>query len=108
VAAEIRDVLARQKFGPYLTDEDRSIIRALLTDAAVWVEPTLSMNDCRDAKDNKYLALAAAAGAEIIILSNNGTLARPPAALRAHAASIRRRTPAIEPTDGAHPQLAVG
>ena len=108
MATEIRDVLGRRKFGRYLTDEERSIILALLTHAAVWVEPTLGMNDCRDAKDNKYLALAAAAEAEIIVLSNNGTLARPSAALRAYAASAHRRALAIEPTDGAHPQLAVG
>jgi len=102
VATEIRDVLGRRKFRRYLTDEERSIILALLTDAAVWVEPTLGMNDCRDAKDNKYLALAAAAGGEIIVLGNNGTLAR------SSAASAHRRALAIEPTDGAHPQLAVG
>ena len=40
-----------------LTDEDRNTILALITEAAVWVEPTLKVNDCRDAKDNKYLEL---------------------------------------------------
>ena len=47
---------------------------ALITDAAVWVEPTLQITDCRDEKDNKYLELAVAAGAEIIVSSDDDLL----------------------------------
>ena len=78
VEQEIRDVLARPKFARYLTDADRNEILALITDAAVWVEPILTVRDCRDAKDNKYLALAAAAHAAIIIASDNDLLVLDP------------------------------
>ena len=61
-----------------LTDEDRNTILALIMEAAVWVEPTLKMNDCRDAKDKKYLELAATAGAEIIISSDDDLLVLDP------------------------------
>lgn len=67
-------LLARRKFARALTDEDRTIILALTTDAAVWVEPSLKVNDCRDKKDNKYPKLAATAGAEIIISSDDDLL----------------------------------
>ena len=76
--AEIRNVLARRKFARALTDEDRTTILTLITDAAVWVEPTLKVNDCRDAKDNKYLELAATAGAEVIISSDEDLLVLDP------------------------------
>jgi len=32
-----------------------------------WFDPVTRFTDCRDAKDNKYLELADAAGAEIIV-----------------------------------------
>lgn len=54
-----------------MSDEDRTIVIALITDAAVWVEPTLNITDCRDEKDNKYLELAVAAGAEIVVSSDD-------------------------------------
>ncbi len=37
VVAEIREVLGRRKFATALTEDERSIVLALLTDAAVWV-----------------------------------------------------------------------
>lgn len=74
----MRDVLARPKFARYLTDEDRTAILALMTDAAVWVEPTETVHDCRDAKDNKYLELAAAARAEVVITSDSDLLVLDP------------------------------
>lgn len=59
-------MLARPKFASAMSDEDRITVIALITDAAVWVEPTFRITDCRDAKDNKYLELAVAAGAKIM------------------------------------------
>ena len=74
VEQEIRDVLARPKFARSLSDADRAAILALLTDAAVRVAPAISVHDCRDAKDNKYLELAATAGAGIIVSSDHDLL----------------------------------
>lgn len=45
---------------------------------AVWFEPTLRVNDCRDPKDDKYLELALAAGAEIIVSSDADLLVLDP------------------------------
>jgi hypothetical protein len=78
VESEIREVLTRPKFARHLTEEDRSTILTLLMDAAVRIEPALTVHDCRDAKDNKYLALAAAAGAGIIISSDKDLLVLDP------------------------------
>jgi uncharacterized protein len=38
--------------------------------AAERVEPTETIRECRDPKDDKYLALAAAGGADVIVSSD--------------------------------------
>jgi putative PIN family toxin of toxin-antitoxin system len=78
VEAEILGVLARPKFARHLTPEDRTTILALISDAAVRVEPRFTIDDCRDSKDNKYLELAAAVNAGIIISSDRDLLALDP------------------------------
>jgi len=50
-----------------LTDDRRQEVLQFLTAAALWVEPAETVADCRDAKDNRYLELALAAGAGIIV-----------------------------------------
>jgi putative PIN family toxin of toxin-antitoxin system len=70
VEAEIRAVLARPKFDRHITAQDRAAILALIADAAVWCEPRVAVTDCRDKKDNIYLELAIAAGAEIVVSSD--------------------------------------
>ena len=50
----------------------------LLRGAAVWFDPAVRVNDCRDAKDNKYLELALASGAETIISSDDDLLVLDP------------------------------
>jgi putative PIN family toxin of toxin-antitoxin system len=50
-----------------LNADRREEILSLLAAAAVWVEPTQQVTDCRDAKDNRYLELALAAGATVIV-----------------------------------------
>ena len=71
---EIQDVLGRPKFAAVLTPDLRQEILELLTVAALWVEPAIQVTDCRDSKDNKYLELALAAGAEVIVSSDNDLL----------------------------------
>jgi predicted nucleic acid-binding protein len=78
VAAGIRSVLARPTSARVLTNEDRMTILELLMDAAVWVESTIKVNDSRDGKDNKYLELAATAGAEVITSSDDALLVPDP------------------------------
>ena len=78
VMAEIAEVLRRPKFARAVTEEIREGILALLTAAAVWVEPAEPITDCRDAKDNKYLELALAAGADVVVSSDEDLLALDP------------------------------
>ena len=50
----------------------------LLSAAALWVEPTVAVQDCRDSKDNRYLELALAAGATAIVSGDHDLLAMHP------------------------------
>jgi uncharacterized protein len=50
--------------------ERRQRILDIVVVAAERVEPTEAVEECRDPKDAKYLALAAAGGADIIVSSD--------------------------------------
>jgi len=78
VFEEIQNVLQRPKFRHYLSDDDRQEILALLTDAAIWVAPSIRVTDCRDSRDNMYLELAAATGANVLISSDQDLLVLDP------------------------------
>ena len=78
VAAEIRQVLARPKFAFVLTSSDQANIAALLFADAEWFVPTVQVRDCRDPKDAKYLELALAARASVLISSDNDLLSLHP------------------------------
>ena len=78
VIAEIRDVLARPKFARSLSEAERAVVLGLVMDAAVWVRPRVRASDCRDAKDNQYLELALAAGADVIVSSDEDLLVLDP------------------------------
>ena len=74
VAAEITEVLNRPKFARVLTAARRKLVLARVREAAVWFAPTVRVADCRDPKDDKYLELALAAGAEVIVSSDEDLL----------------------------------
>lgn len=74
VEAEITEVLNRPKFADAIPRERRERVLEILRGAAVWFEPALRITDCRDPKDNKYLELALAAGAETIVSSDDDLL----------------------------------
>ncbi len=61
-----------------LTDDRRREIIELLAAAALWVEPTEKVEDCRDAKDNRYLELALAAQATVIVSGDEDLLVLDP------------------------------
>ena len=67
VDAEIKEVLNRPRFATAIPVARRTRILTALRDGAVWFDPSERVTDCRDAKDNKYLELALAAGADAII-----------------------------------------
>jgi putative PIN family toxin of toxin-antitoxin system len=70
IDAEIEEVLGRPKFAHAIPTAARLRFLRNLRDSAVWFEPAIRITDCRDAKDNKYLELALAAGAETIVSSD--------------------------------------
>ena len=74
VEAEIREVLQRPKFRRYFPDAVRGRIFDILGAAALMFEPVERVTDCRDVKGNKYLELALAAGASVIVSSDNDLL----------------------------------
>jgi putative PIN family toxin of toxin-antitoxin system len=74
VEAEIYEVLSRPKFASHITDKDRIEILTLIADAAVRIEPRITVTDCRDQKDNKYLELAVSVSAELIISGDRDLL----------------------------------
>ena len=74
VFGEIEEVIGRRKFAGVLTEDRQAEILGLLTAAAIWVENVRLVQDCRDAKDNKYLELAEAAGADVIVSSDEDLL----------------------------------
>ncbi len=78
VESEIREVFSRPKFRKYLASGRAERILNLLTAAAEMVSPTEAVNDCRDAKDNKYLELALAAKAATIVSSDDDLLVLDP------------------------------
>ncbi len=67
VAAEISEVLARPRFARAVTAARGARILDILRADAAWFVPAGRVTDCRDAKDNKYLELALAAGAAAIV-----------------------------------------
>ena len=78
VEAEIREVFSRAKFRKYLASGRAERILDLLATAAASFLPNETVSDCRDAKDNKYLELALAAGAATIVSSDDDLLVLDP------------------------------
>jgi len=74
VEREIVEVFSRPKFAQAIPQQRREYLLGILRDEAVWFEPTLRVVDCRDPKDDKYLELALAAGAEIIVSGDDDLL----------------------------------
>lgn len=71
-------MLGRTKFARILPPARREAILDLLWLRAVWCEPVVAVNDCRDANDNKYLELALGAGATMIVSSDDDLLSLSP------------------------------
>jgi hypothetical protein len=67
-------VLSRPKLVRAIPRPRRERFLRTLRETALWFEPAVRIADCRDPKDDKYLELAAAAGAETIVSSDDDLL----------------------------------
>jgi hypothetical protein len=67
---EFEAVLMRPKFDGYATTAQRTEFLTGLRQHATCIQVAEQVTDCSDPKDNKFLALAEAAGAELIIASD--------------------------------------
>ena len=67
VLAELLDVLDRPRLARFVDPELRVELVGQLDSLGAFFTPTETIADCRDAKDDKYLELAVAAGAGIIV-----------------------------------------
>lgn len=71
---EFSDVFIRPKFDKYLAFDKRLTIIEDLKTIVKFIPVTISIQACRDAKDNKYLELAVASGADCIITGDKDLL----------------------------------
>jgi putative PIN family toxin of toxin-antitoxin system len=76
--AELDDVLRRPKFNKYISEEKRLEFLAALVQEAEQVEVTEIVTACRDAKDDKFLALALSGRASHILSGDADLLALHP------------------------------
>lgn len=68
--AELKTILARAKLDRYATPSQRNEFIEGFIQHAHRFDVTIPVNDCTDPKDNKFLALASAADAELIVSSD--------------------------------------
>ncbi len=73
-ASEYFNVFSRSKFEKYISLETRMAFIENIISNALAVEPNERITACRDPKDNKFLELAATAGASYIISGDQDLL----------------------------------
>jgi putative PIN family toxin of toxin-antitoxin system len=70
VEDEYREVIFRPKFDRFVSVERRQQILDIVVVAAERVEPSEAVRECRDPKDDKYLALAIGGRADVVVSSD--------------------------------------
>lgn len=75
---KVVDVLHRPRLARFVNATLRADLLDQLVSGSTWLEPSVTVADCRDAADNKYLELALAAGAATIVSSDQDLLALHP------------------------------
>ena len=78
VVHELNDVLSREKFERYASEEDRArFLHSLLREARL-VEIKETIRECRDPNDDKYLELAVSGEATCIVSGDDDLLVMHP------------------------------
>lgn len=67
IETEYHDVIFRPRFDRFATLERRRFVLDIVLFAGERVEPAEVVRECHDPKDDKYLALAAGGGAQVIV-----------------------------------------
>ena len=70
--------MSRRKFDRYLEGSERTVFAELYRQHSLLHQVTQAVSDCRDSKDNKFLALALACAADVIVASDNDLLVMNP------------------------------
>ncbi|MCS7210800.1 MAG: putative toxin-antitoxin system toxin component, PIN family [Chloroherpetonaceae bacterium] len=78
IIAELEDVLSREKFNAFVSQEERLSFLQRFLEVSLLVSPAERIFACRDARDDKYLELAVAARADAIITGDQDLLALHP------------------------------
>ena len=71
---ELNDVLKREKFNKYISEEERMQFLTAFVREAKLVEVTEEITECRDPKDNKFLELAVSGKADYIVSGDKDLL----------------------------------
>jgi putative PIN family toxin of toxin-antitoxin system len=74
VLLELTEVLSRRKLNKYFLEEERMRFLVALLKEIELIEITEAVNDCRDAKDNKFLELAASGRADYVVSGDEDLL----------------------------------
>ena len=71
---EVNQVLGREDFAKYVTEDERMELLAVLLREARLIEVNVYVSECRDPRDNKFLELAASGEATCIITGDQDLL----------------------------------
>ncbi len=74
IFAELVDVLALDKFDKYISKNARVALLDLYAQSVQFFDVPLAVTDCKDPKDNKFLALALAAQASVLVTGDKKDL----------------------------------
>jgi putative PIN family toxin of toxin-antitoxin system len=78
VLRELQEVMFRAKLDRYVTIDERRQFLAMLIDSSRPIETVESLRVCRDPRDDKFLELAIAGNAHVIISGDKDLLALSP------------------------------
>jgi uncharacterized protein len=76
--AELAQTIARDKFNPYVSLEDRQEFFRLYARLAEWVPISSTVRLCRDPKDDKFLELAVDGQAQMLVTGDKDLLGLSP------------------------------
>ena len=74
IVRELSDVLSREMFKRYVSEEDRARFLQSFLQEAKLIEVVDVIRECRDAEDDKYLEVAVGGGAECIVSGDDDLL----------------------------------